>query len=76
MDLDDMSTMEKIRVIRQNPLLAKSRKRYWSEAEERKLETLYYDGVGLSKIAVTMGRSESSVINRLSKLRRQNRRKK
>ena len=57
----------KIQELRRGHLEKDNRNGYWTKEEHESLMKMYDDGVDISKIAVTLGRTEVAVYNRLEK---------
>lgn len=41
---------------------------YWSKEEIETIKNLYHDGVGISEMAITLGRTESAVFQQIDRL--------
>ena len=55
----------KLHLLRTGSQLPENRNDYWSKDQDKQLAKLFNDGVGISEIAVTLGRTEVSVFGRL-----------
>ena len=56
---------EQIHLLRTGHQQPENRNGYWSKAQDEKLVKLFENDVGITEIAVTLGRTEVSVMGRL-----------
>ena len=62
--MDDLFT--ELQLLRTGKKAPRNGNDYWSEADEKTLITLFHQAVGISEIAVRLGRTELSVVQRLN----------
>jgi len=61
----NLNKQSMIAALRRGELLAERAYEYWSDEEREKVLRMFYDGIGISEIAMTLKRSELSVIQHL-----------
>ena len=65
---DNDSCTEQIKAMRQRTISLKHEGCYWSDDDRRQLQNLFEQGVGITKIALTLERSETAVFQQLRAL--------
>lgn len=64
-----MMIREKIKAMRANSSNLENNKAFWNKDADKELRNMYYDGYGITEIAIKIGRTENSVFQRIKKLK-------
>ena len=56
---------QRLEELRSGKTLPQNRNEYWPEDDDRKLVKLFYKPTGISEMAIILGRSEISIVNRI-----------
>lgn len=64
----ESSMEEKIRMMRFVDLYLENNNGYWTEEEEKKLSSMFHMGTGISQIALELGRTERTVVQKINAL--------
>jgi len=67
--MTEEETRSEILRIRTSPKSVERKRQYWSEAENKELTALFYQGIGISEIALLLKRSERTVVMKCNELR-------
>ena len=59
------SKAEQVRKMRDRTEPVDRQQEYWTDDELQRLETMFYEGVGITDIALELGRSEIAIFNRI-----------
>lgn len=66
---NDMNTKrEQIKALRKCGLPAQRQKDYWKEEDRQKLQDMFYEGEGISDMAITFHRSEVAILNQINSM--------
>lgn len=65
--MDSEVLHKEIQKMRQNRTPHSKNHEYWSEEESKRLSNLFDEGVGLSEIALQMGRTERAIVLKVNK---------
>lgn len=66
---ENMNTKrEQIKALRENGLLAQRQKDFWKKEERQKLQNMFYEGEGISEMALTFNRSEVAILNQINSM--------
>lgn len=66
--LSEAETHERIKKMRENGAVQERNGDYWSEEDAQQLNSLFYEGVGLSEIAVRTMRTERAVYQKVNSM--------
>lgn len=59
------SRAEQIRRMRDRTVPVERQQEYWTDAELQHLESMFYEGVGITDMALELHRSEMAIFNRI-----------
>ena len=59
------SKAEQVRKMRDRTEPVDRQQEYWTDDELQRLESMFYEGVGITDIALELGRSEIAIFNRV-----------
>ena len=60
------SKAEQVRKMRDRTEPVDRQQEYWTDDELQRLESMFYEGVGITDMALTLQRSEMAVVNRIT----------
>ena len=60
------SKAEQVRKMRDRTEPVDRQQEYWTDDELQRLESMFYEGVGITDMALTLHRSEMAVVNRIT----------